>query len=179
MKIVTKILYGVLAFVALILLITLFLPKDYAMEREISINKPSQEVFDYLVLLKNQDEFSVWTLSDPNVKKSMSGKDGEVGAVSYWESELEDVGVGEQEIIKIVPGHRIDYELRFKEPFEATDHAFFNIESLSENETKVIWGFYGSFPYPSNLMLLFLDMEGELAPSLSKGLENLKANLED
>ena len=51
---------------------------------------------------------------DPDMKKTYRGTDGTVGFVSAWDSEKDDVGKGEQEIIKITDGERIDYELRFQ-----------------------------------------------------------------
>lgn len=67
-------------------------------------------------LLKNQDNFRVWFSKDPAIKKTFSGTDGTVGAVAGWDSKNQNVGVGEQEIKKIVKGERIDSELRFKVP---------------------------------------------------------------
>lgn len=45
------------------------------------------------------------------------GEDGTVGFVSGWKSNSSDVGSGEQEITGTTEGERIDYELRFIEPF--------------------------------------------------------------
>lgn len=178
MKTFLKILKWFVAIIALVLIVAAIAPSDYYVERSIKINKPSDEVFNYIVKLKNQDNFSTWAKMDPDMKKSFSGTDATVGFVSSWESEVEDVGKGEQEIKAIDPGKRVDYELRFYEPFEATDKAFMITESISPTETRVVWGFEGSFPYPSNLMLLFMSMEDQLAPSLGEGLENLKSILE-
>ena len=80
--------------------------------------------------------------------------------------------------MKIVEGKRIDYALRFKEPFEAEDEAFMTTEAISDNKTKVSWGFKGEMAYPMNLMLLFMDMEEKIGPSLENGLKTLKLILE-
>lgn len=168
-------------FIILILpfLIALFTPKDYAVSREIRIKQPLDEVFSYVSLLKNQDAYSKWGQMDPEMKKTYRGKDGEVGFVSAWESDHKDVGVGEQEIVRIIPGKRIDYELRFMEPFESTSPAHILTESLSAGETKVTWGFEGHMPYPMNLMLLFMDFEQLIGDDLEVGLNNLKDILEN
>ena len=50
--------------------------------------------------------------------------------------------------------------------------------SVDSSKTIISWGFEGSMPYPSNLMLLFVDMEGELGGDLQSGLDNLKNILE-
>ncbi|MGV3630347.1 MAG: SRPBCC family protein [Bacteroidota bacterium] len=178
MKILKRIGITLLVLVALFFLVAAFVKKDYAVEREIVINKPKQEVFDYIKMLKNQDNYSVWSTMDPNMKKSYRGTDGQVGFVSAWDSKKEDVGTGEQEIKKITEGKRMDFELRFIKPFEATEQAYMTTESEGENSTKVKWGFDGHMPYPMNIMLLFMDMEDMIGKDLENGLKNLKKELE-
>ena len=156
----------------------LFVKKDYAVEREITINKPKQEVFDYIKMLKNQRQYSVWQQRDPNVKINYNGTDGTVGFISSWQSENKQVGTGEQEITKIVEGDRIDSKLRFKVPFEAEDDAYMTTEAVSPTQTKVKWGFKGAFPYPMNLMQLMMNMDKEVGGDLGTGLSNLKNVLE-
>tara|TARA_R100000935_G_C2797148_1_gene148707 strand:- start:315 stop:848 length:534 start_codon:yes stop_codon:yes gene_type:complete len=174
-----KILIILLVLIAIPLVVALFLPKDYSVEREIIINKPKQEVFEYVKYLKNQDNYSKWASMDPNMKKTYKGTDGTVGFVSAWESENDDVGSGEQEILKIEEGERIDFELRFIEPFESTSPAFMTTESVAENQTKVTWGFSGHMNYPMNLMMLFMDFEKMIGDDLESGLSNLKSELEN
>jgi uncharacterized protein YndB with AHSA1/START domain len=178
MKIVKKILIVLAVIIAIPLIVALFIERDYAIEREIVIDKPVEEVFDYIKYLKNQDNYSKWNRMDPNMKKEYKGEDGKVGFVSAWASEDENVGVGEQEILKILEGERIETKLRFKVPFEAEDDAYMSTEAISEGQTKVKWGFSGSFPYPFNIMRLFFDMEEAVGGDLEVGLENLKSLME-
>lgn len=178
MNIIKKIIFGLLGIIALLLIMALLMPKDYSVEREITINQPRDSVFNYIKYLKNQDNFSVWAKMDPAMKKTFSGIDGTVGAISAWESKDKNVGVGEQEIKKIVEGERIDFELRFKVPFESTDMAYMTTEAISPSQTKVKWGFNGKSPYPMNLMLAFMDMDKMLGKDLETGLNNLKDVLE-
>ena len=96
----------VLAGIILLLLITgLFVDGKYSVEREVTINKPKQEVFDYVKYLKNQNQFSVWAKIDPAMKTEFRGEDGTVGFVSAWDSENPDAGKGEQKIVKIDDGN--------------------------------------------------------------------------
>lgn len=178
MKIVKGILFTLLGIVALALIIAIFVKKEYAVEREITINKSKTEVFDYVKYLKNQDNFSVWAQMDPKMKKEFRGTDASVGAVSAWDSEMDNVGKGEQEIKKIIDGERLDFELRFLKPFEATDNAYMTTEAVGESQTKVKWGFNGKMPYPMNLMLLMMDMDQMLGKDLEAGLKNLKGVME-
>lgn len=178
MRIVKKILIALAILIAIPLIVALFVKKEYAVEREITINKPKQEVFDYVKFLKNQDNYSKWAMMDPAMKKEYRGTDGTVGFVSAWDSNKKDVGKGEQEIKQITDGERIDFELRFLKPFEATDFAYMTTESSGDNQTKVKWGFNGKMNYPMNIMLVFMDMDKMLGQDLETGLTNLKTVLE-
>ena len=165
--------------IAIPLILAAFTKKDYAVEREITINKPKQEVFDYLKFLKNQDDFSKWAKMDPAMKKTYSGTDGTVGFVAGWNSDDENVGVGEQEITAIKNGERIDIDLRFIEPFEASDKAYFTTESVGNNQTKVTWGFSGNNKFPVSIMMLFMNMEKAIGGDFEQGLAKLKTTLEN
>src|SRR4051794_15515195 len=103
MKIAKKVLRVVVILIALPFIVGLFSKKEYSVEREIIINKNKQDVFDYILMLKHQNEFSTWAMMDPNMKKEYKGTDGTVGFVSAWDSQVKDVGKGEQEIIGIKP----------------------------------------------------------------------------
>jgi hypothetical protein len=178
MKLVKRILFLLVGVIALALLAAAIMRKDYAVEREIVINKPKQEVYDYMKLLKNQDNYSKWNQVDPGMKKYYKGTDGEVGFVAGWDSANEQVGAGEQEIVKIVPGERIDLALRFTRPFVTNDNAYLILESLGEAQTKVKWGFNGKMPYPMNLMLPIMGMEKMLGDDLNVGLAQAKPIIE-
>lgn len=164
--------------VALVLVIPLFTKDEYSVVREITVAREKNDVFAYIVLLKNQDNFSVWAKMDPNMKKSYRGTDGTVGFVSAWQSPKDDVGSGEQEIKKIDEGKRIDYELRFLKPFEATSPAYLAFADAGAGQTKVSWGMSGRMGYPMNIMLLFMDMEKMIGKDFETGLTNLKNLLE-
>ncbi len=164
----------VVTLIAIPLVIAAFTAKTYDVEREVVINQPKESVFNYIKYLKNQNDYSKWAKMDPNMTKAYRGTDGEVGFVSAWDSKNEEVGTGEQEIIAIKAGERIDFELRFLKPFESTAPAYMITESLSDNETKVKWGFSGRMDYPMNLMLLIMDFEQIIGDDLQTGLDNLK-----
>ncbi len=178
MKILKPLLIAIAVLIAIPLIAALFMKKEFSVSREITIEKSKQEVWDYTKYLKNQNEWSVWGSMDPNMKVSFTGEDGTVGFVSAWESPLDSVGKGEQEITKIEEGKRIDYELRFLEPMAATNYAFMTFDSLDVNQTKVTWGFSGKMPYPMNAIMLVVNFDEMLGKDFSQGLANLKSKLE-
>lgn len=177
MKIIKVITSILVLLIAIPLVIAVFVKKDINVEREIIINKNKDEVFSYVVLLKNQNNFSKWAKIDPKMETSFKGTDGTVGFISAWRSLNSNVGAGEQEITKISES-RIDYEIRFLEPMEMTSTSYMIVEKINENETKVKWGFNSRMKYPSNLMLLFMNMEQTIAADIDEGLNNLKNILE-
>jgi hypothetical protein len=151
---------------------------ELTVTREITINRPKADVYNYVKLLKNQNEWGPWYKKEPTMKQEFRGTDGTVGFVSYWNGTNEQVGEGEQEIKKLVENERMDTELRFKRPFESKADAFLTLESAGDNQTKVKWGFNTTMPRPMNLMLLVIDMDKEVGKDFADGLASLKAILE-
>ena len=178
MGVLKKILIALILIVSIVLIVAYFMPKDYAVAREITINKPADTIFNYVRYLRNQNEFSVWANIDPKMKSTYKGTDGKVGAVSAWESKIKEVGVGEQEITKITEGKRLEFDLRFKEPMNDTAGGFMSTEAIANNQTKVKWGIEGVIPYPMNIMMPIMNMDKMIGNDLQKGLENLKAKME-
>lgn len=164
--------------IAIPLLAALFIPTNYGLIEKITIEKPLDEVYDFAKNLKNQSQYSKWQTMDPDMEHYFKGEDGTVGFISGWKSDNPEVGSGEQEIITIKVKQRIDYELRFFEPFESKDKAFMTFEALGPNQTEVGWGFDGKMSYPTNLFIPLMNLEEMLADDFRTGLQNLKGLLE-
>jgi hypothetical protein len=179
MKAIKKILLGIVVLIALLLVVAIFLPKYYAVEKEVVINKSKNLVFDYVKSLKNQKNFSTWEHRDPNMKNEYRGIDGTVGSFHGWDGNPDNVGQGSQEIKAIVEGERIDIELKFIKPFESTSPVYFITESINESTTKVKWGMKGHMNYPSNLMMPLLNIEKMIGDEYQKSLDSLKKILEN
>jgi hypothetical protein len=112
------------------------------------------------------------------MEKKLTGTDGEVGAMSYWNGN-KDVGEGEQEITKIVDGERVESELRFLKPWKSTSDAYLATEAVDANSTKVTWGFSGKNKFPFSIMMLFMNMDKAVGKDFEEGLDNLKSILEE
>lgn len=172
MKTLKKIIIVLLIIIAMPLIVALFAPKDFQSEGEVVINKPKSEVFDYIKYVKNQDNFGVWQLSDPNIKTTSEGEDGTVGFKYSWDSEK--MGKGAQVITNIIENERMESDMFFYDFDETANKSYISVEEKSSNETLVKWGIAGKSPYPWNLMNLFMNMDKDF----DKGLENLKEILE-
>ncbi|MES2488013.1 MAG: SRPBCC family protein [Bacteroidota bacterium] len=174
MKIVKWILIVLASLVGLVLIIGLFVSKKYEIKREV-VNKPIDQVFDYVRHIKNQDKYSVWNMADPNKKQTFTGEDGTVGFKNYWNGN-DKVGEGEQQITAIDLGKRIDITIAFKRPFENVMQSYITTEAAGDAATTVSWVIYGESSYPMNVMNLMLD--GMLGKDLQGNLDNLKKLLE-
>lgn len=172
-----KILFGVGIVVCLIVIAGFLAPTKFHIEREIVINKPKADVFNFLKIVKNADKWSPWMNMDPNVMKEYAGNDGTVGFVAAW-SGNDEIGAGEQEIMNVVEGERVDSELRFKRPMQSTATSYYVTEASGDNQTKVKWGFDSESQFPFNLFCLVMNMQGTMEKEFDKGLNNLKALLE-
>lgn len=168
----------IVLFIVAIAALTMIAPTNFAVEKEIVINKPRAEVFEYAKLVKNQNDWGPWFKKEPTMKQEFRGTDGQVGFVVHWKGEKADTGEGEQEIKKIVPNERIETELRFKEPFESKADAYLTTEDAGTDQTKVKWGFTGSMPRPMNIFLLFVDMNDAVGKDYQDGLASLKSIME-
>ena len=176
MKIIKKILFVIAGIIVLALVAALFVSKEYSVKREITINKPSQEVFDYVKFIKNQEHYNKWVMMDPNMKKDYQGTDGTVGFVYAWDSQKDDVGKGEEEIKLLEEGKKINLEVRFIRPFEGLAMTEMTTEAISPTQTRVSWGMSGRSAYPMNLTNTIMD--GMLGADLEESLGTLKGILE-
>src|SRR5260221_12133478 len=161
--------------IALLLIIAFLMKREHYVNREIIINAPRQKVFDYLKLLKNQDEFNEHAMAAPDRKREFKGTDGTVGYIYAW-SGNKNAGEGEKEIKNIVEGERIETEIRFVKPMAATASIIMETESLSDNQTKVNWSNAGTLKYPVNIMIPM--MEKHVMKDMDSSLSTLKNILE-
>lgn len=177
MKFFKKLLFVIVALIALVLITALFVKKEYSVTRTVVIQAEVSDVYDYISYLENQKEYAIWQAKDPQTKNTSVGVDGTVGFIQSWSSKHDEVGVGEQEITKMKLNKRIDFALRFEKPMKMEADAYMTTE-LKGGGTEVTWGFEGGNPWPFNIVFLFLDMDKELGPDLQEGLDNLKKIIE-
>ncbi len=163
--------------IALLLIIAMFTKKEYSIMREVIINKVRHEVFDYIKLQKNQEQYSKWVMADPAMKKEYRGIDGTVGFVYGWNGNKK-AGEGEQEIKSVKEGERVDCEIRFVRPFASVSQTAMTTETLQDGKTKVTWIFNGKNKYPLNLMFVFISVDKLLGADMEESLSNLKRILE-
>ncbi len=152
MSTIIAILLVLAGILALLLISGLFMKREHYVRREIIINAPLQKAFDYIRLLKNQDNFNKHAMAAPDRKSEFKGTDGTVGYI-YAGSGNKNAGVGEKEIKNIIEGKRIETEIRFVKPMVTSAYVIMETDSLSENQTKVSWSNAGTLKYPLNILI--------------------------
>lgn len=172
MKILKKIIIVLLIIIAIPLIVALFVPNKSTSEGQIVINKPKQEVFDYIKYVKNQDNFGKWQLSDPDMTTTEEGEDGTVGFKYSWDSK--ELGKGAQVITNIVEGERMESDMFFYDFDDTPNPAYFTAEEQTPDQTLVKWGISWDTPYPWNIMSLFFNMDNDF----NEGLQKLKEIVE-
>jgi hypothetical protein len=180
MNTISIILLAFAGIITLLLIVALFMRKKHYVNCEIVINAPRQKVFDFLRLLKNQEQFNKWAKVDKDRKEETKGTDGTVGFIYSW-SGNKNAGEGEKEIINIVEGKRIETEIRFVKPMRITASMIMETVSVSgpdtyRDQTKVNLSNSGVLKFPLNIMIPMF--EKNFAKDLDSSLSTLKNILE-
>lgn len=152
-------------------------PKNFLIEKSVIVNKGRLEVFNKVRLLKTHKEWNPWAKKDPSIVYNFKGVDGKEGFISHWLGNNK-VGEGEQEIKKIVEGERIDYEIRFKSPFETTHYSSLTTTETGDSNTKLTWTMKGQMQFPFNIIFKIFKMQEKLEYDLGEGTNVLKEILE-
>ncbi len=176
MKLFKKIAIGLGVLLVLPFVVALFVPRKYTVSVSETINKPRQEVYDYVRILKNQEQYSEWVKADSNLHPTITGEDGTVGAKQRWDSKNENVGAGEQTITSLSI-EKMEMDLKFIKPFEGNSKAANIFKPNSENQTLLTSEFYADESYPINLMSYFLGRP-MIEETQRKNLKNIKEILE-
>lgn len=172
------IIYIILGLALLLFVLSSISPKTYQAERSIRINRPLEEVYQFVSLLRNQDLWAKWNTMDPHMKKTYQGEDGKIGFRSIWESDNKQVGAGQQTITVLDEKDAVYTKLEFFRPFKSESDAYIKTRQVDESTTDVFWGFTGEMRTPMNVMLLFMNMDKMIGKDFEEGLVKLKEVLE-
>ena len=170
--------FVLLIFTALVVIISLFLPSSFHMDRKIVVNADKEQVFKQVNDLKNWKNWSVWALEDPaiyNSSESFSNPSFGEGATFFWNSENDKIGKGNLKINISTTDEYIENSLYFGLG-EMTGTWNFNDV---ENGVEVVWGLDAEFGFNPFSKFFGLFMEGKISPDYELGLERLKTFTED
>lgn len=168
------IIYVILAIVAILLIIPLFISKDMNYEKSISIDAAIDKVWENTSTLAAMDKWSPWNAKDPGMDQTLTGIDGEVGAKQSWISEKKDVGEGSQTIVGVNKPTELLTKLEFIKPFKSEADAYVRLKEEG-SVTSATWGFESQMAYPMNIMKLFMNFEKNMDKDFGAGLNKLKS----
>ncbi len=169
---IKKILLGVLAVIALVLIVAAFQPNQFSVQRSLVIAAPATALFEQVNDHRKFAVWNPWAKLDPNVKNTYSGPATGVGSVASWQGNRE-VGAGSQTIIETKPGELVRQRMDWKEPMEGTSTVDFTFKPEGER-TLVTWHMYGPQNYVGKVMCLFMSMEKMVGSQFEAGLAHLK-----
>ena len=131
-----KFLYVIGAFVALLVVVGLFLPRHSRVEVSTLIDAPPATVFALVNDFRRVDLWSPRTATDPNARVIFSGPNRGVGATVTWDGVI--VGSGTQTIVESRATEHVATMINPGEPGEA--RTWFDI-GREDGRTRVTWGF--------------------------------------
>src|SRR5690606_6840391 len=137
-----KILLGLAAIIAIILIIAAFQPSTYRVERTAAVQLPPDVVYANLNDFHHWQKFNPFTDPDPNVQLLYDGAPAGEGAIYKWKGNNE-VGKGQMTITESKPNEHIVVAMHFMEPMEGHATTHFNMKPAS-NGTEVTWAMEGN-----------------------------------
>jgi uncharacterized protein YndB with AHSA1/START domain len=156
--------------VLLLLVVGLFLPSAFSVQRSAVINATPNKVYNLVVEPKQWAKWSVWTRRDPDMKITYSGPPFGMGARWSWVSKSE--GTGSMEFTRVEPDRVVEYALSFPD-FGMRSNGALRLEP-SGNGTQITWtnsGDVGGNPLKHYLAAM---MDRMVGPDFEAGLANLK-----
>ena len=169
MKILKKVGIALAALIGLILIAGIFVDKEVDTSQSIVIDAPAAAVFNTVNDFSTWESWSPWKEMDSTLQISLGEEFVGKGGSYSWTAEV--VGNGDMSIVSSIANESLKTKVNFGG--EGSADGSWTFEEV-EGGTKATWGIHAPFPYPMNVMLLFMDMKGDINKSFSRGLELLK-----
>jgi len=177
MKIVKRILIGIIILILLIVLVSFFLPSTVHVQRSEKVNATNAVIYDFVNDLKKWKHWSPWFSIDTTTVYTFSENPVGEGAWYTWKSENPEVREGKLTIIKNKQFSIIECEMDFGPMGIST--STFRFDSI-ENGTNITWsmdsegkGITWYFYVMSKYINLFMDKG--IGASFERGLKSLKS----
>jgi len=175
MKALKKILLIVLLIPIALVVVSLFLPSTYRVERRVTISAKPGAVFAPINMLKQWPEWTAWTVAKyPDMKVSFAGPEAGVGASYSWEGQ--STGQGTLKITRSEADKGISYDLNFENGKYLSKGAI-TLEPSGES-VEVTWSNEGDLGWNPVSRFFGLFMDQMMGPDFEEGLRNLRQRVE-
>ncbi|MFP4369326.1 MAG: SRPBCC family protein [Candidatus Kapaibacterium sp.] len=162
------------AFVVVILVVASFLPSEFSVEREITINEKADSVFIECADLTRFRQWEPWSEMDSTIVDEFSGPVAKEGMKWSWKGDI--MGPGSLTLTTVKQNEIIQSELIFGEEGDFKNQNIWIFEPQGD-KTKLRWILRGELSYPFNRFVgLFL--EEQVEQDFDKGLKKLKSRCE-
>ncbi len=158
--------------ILMFLIVAIFMPDKYYIERTIDINASQDFVFNQVADLNNYHEWNPWAKQDSKAKHSVVGNG--VGQVYKWKGDT--IGEGSLTNMKFIEQKQIDQSLKFVTPWESEAYNGVKLQPI-KNGTKVIWIMEGDLDYPIGRYMKTM-IESKVTKDFDSGLKLLKDRCE-
>lgn len=170
MKILKYLLYILLVLVGIVILLGLFGPKTYDVQRSRVIAASSDQVWPYVSNWEKINTWSPWVRMDSTIKLTYEGDQGSVGSKYSWDSKK--MGSGEQTITALDPNKTMEAELKIRMFGESTSKTFISLQDTAGG-TKVTWGMNGNNTFMGRVFGVLMNADKMIGESYEKGLNSL------
>ncbi|MFN8640336.1 MAG: SRPBCC family protein [Candidatus Binatia bacterium] len=171
-----KILLGLAALVALLVVVIAARPAAFHISRSITIQAPPSRVFPRLESPRAQNAWSPWVHTDPKMVVTYDGPFSGVGATSAWDGPT--AGRGRATITAVTPDREVRQTVEFLSPMQATNRVAFTLVPNGD-ATVVTWSMDGTNGFIGKAFALFLDIDKMVGDDFEKGLATLKGQVEN
>ena len=145
----------------------------FDVQRSIVIRKPADLVYSTVADFSTWRSWSPWLTQEPDSSVEVSGAPGEPGHKQAWSGKK--IGSGHMELVGVVSGRTLDYDLFFIKPWKSRSKAAFVFEEEGK-DTKVTWSMDGTLPAP--MFFMKKKMAAMVGGDYERGLAMLKELLE-
>lgn len=151
-------------------------PDTFRVERTTVIHAPPERVYTLIADFHQWSRWSPWEKIDPEMKRSFSGTERDVGAVYEWSGNRK-AGQGRMEITEAEPPRRVVIKLDFIKPFESHNLTEFTL-TPTDGATKVVWAMHGPNTTSAKVMQSVISMDRMVGGDFERGLANMKSAAE-
>ena len=171
-----KIGLGLLAAIAIFLIVVACQPADFHIVRTAKISAPAAAVFAQVNDFHKWEAWNPWAKLDPAMKQTYEGSPTGVGSVYSWAGN-DQAGEGRMTLTESKPDELIRIKLEFFKPMQGTNDVQFLFKPEGE-QTSISWDMTGRKNFISKGFCMFMDMDKMVGGEFDKSLAQIKSIVE-
>ncbi len=169
MKVFKGLIIAIISLFILFLVVTVFLPSEYHIERKIEIQAPPPIPFYLINEFRNWKYWDTWWHLDTNQTRTYFGQILDLNSKFTWFSKNKDIGQGFVQCVEAKPFESIKLSLGFGYEFQSTNHLKF---MHLGDKLLLTWSMHGDLQFLGKWFRFFLD--DVIGKDLEINLKNIK-----